>query len=65
MRRLILIAAIVVFQVERGVAGVADDVVEKLRPVAPCAAAIAAAEARRIPLNQIDAGVEEELLNPG
>lgn len=66
MRRLILIAAIAILQMGSGRgAENAVEVIEKLRPVAPCGAAVAAAEARKIPLNKVDAAADGESLNPG
>jgi hypothetical protein len=66
MRRLILIVASILLFVGRG-SGAEDkaEVLEKLRPVEPCAAAIAWADAKKIPLNQMDAVVDGEELNPG
>jgi len=66
MPRLILFAAIAILQigVGRGAEN-SGEVVEKLKPVAPCAAAVAAAEARKIPLNQIDSAVGMLAEKPG
>jgi hypothetical protein len=67
MRRLIVIVAIAALRIGQGLAaeGGVEPVMEKFRPVAPCAAAIAWAQTKKIPLNQIDATVDGEALNPG
>jgi hypothetical protein len=67
MRRLIAIVAIVAFHIGQAFAAEnrAESVLEKLRPVTPCAAAIAWAEAKKIPLNQVDSLVDGDALNPG
>lgn len=66
MRRFILIVATAAVLIGQILA--AEDrggVLEKFRPVAPCGPAIAWAETKKIPLNQIDSTVDGEALNPG
>jgi len=67
MRRFMLSFVIVALQIGRVLA--AEDrtggVLEKLRSVAPCGAAVAWAETKKIPLNQIDSTVDGEAVNPG
>jgi len=65
MHRFILIGVVAVVITRRGF-GAEDksDVLEKLRPVEPYATAIACAQARNIPLNQIDSTADGEV-NPG
>jgi hypothetical protein len=67
MRRFILIVATAAVLIGQVLA--AEDrsgpVLEKFRPVAPCGPAIAWAETKKIPLNQIDSTVDGEALNPG
>ena len=67
MRRFILIVAIAALQIGQGLAaeGGAEALADKFRPVAPCGAAVAWAQTRKIPLNQIDPSVDSEALNPG
>src|SRR5689334_15812444 len=67
MRRLIAIAAIAALHMRHGLAAEdrAESVLEKFRPVTPCAAAIACAQAKKIPLNQVDPLVDGDALNPG
>lgn len=66
MHRALLISASVILFVGHGIgAENKAGAVEKLRPVEPCAAAVAWAQVNRIPVNQIDAAVEGEVLNPG
>jgi len=59
-------AAIGILLIGRGF-GAEDkaNVLEKLRPVRPCAAAVGWAEGAKIPLNHIDSAIDGEALNPG
>jgi hypothetical protein len=67
MRKLILIVAIAVLGIGKGLA--AEDrtggTLEKVRPVAPGGAAVAWAETKKISLNRIDSTVDGDALNPG
>jgi hypothetical protein len=67
MRRLIVIVAIAALYIGNGLAaeGSAEAVLEKFRPVAPCGSAIAWAQTKKIPVEQIDSTVDGEALNPG
>src|SRR5215510_12756968 len=67
MRRLIAIVAISALHVSQVFAAEdrAETVLEKFRSVAPCGAAVAWAETKKIPLNQIDSTVDGEALNAG
>lgn len=66
MRRLIPIAAITILQIGWGL-GAEDksDWTGKFRPTAPCAAAVASAQANKIPVNQIDPTLDGDALNQG
>ncbi len=65
MRRLIVIVAIVALRIGHGLAAEGETVLEKFRPIKPCEPAIAWAQTKKIPLNQIDSTVDGEVLNPG
>jgi hypothetical protein len=67
MRRFIVIVAIAALHVEHGLAADAgaEAVLEKFRPVNPCDSAIAWAQTKKIPLNQIDSTVDGGALMPG
>jgi hypothetical protein len=67
MRRLIVNIAIAAFHVGQVLAAEseAETVLEKFRPVKPCEPAIAWAETRKIPLNQVDSIIGGDALNPG
>src|SRR6266478_8821602 len=67
MRRLIVIVAIAALGIGQGLAaeGGAEAVLDKFRPVKPYESAIAWAQTKKIPLNQIDSMVDGEALNPG
>jgi hypothetical protein len=67
MRRPIAIVAIAALHIGNGLAAEdrAEAVLEKFRPVKPCAAAIAWAQTKKIPLNQVDSIVDGEALTPG
>jgi hypothetical protein len=66
MHRFILIATILILPWARGFgAEEKSDWAGKLMPNAPCATAIAVAQANRIPLNPIDATLDNDALNPG
>jgi hypothetical protein len=67
MRRFMMIFAIAVLQIGQVLAAEdrAEAALEKVRPIAPCGAAIAWAQTKKIPLDQIDSTVDGEALNPG
>lgn len=66
MHRTLLISAGIILFLSHGFgAENKTDVVEKLQPVEPCTAAFAWAHANRLALNQIDAPLEGDVLNPG
>src|SRR5688572_23217685 len=58
---LYLLAAVLL----RGTGMCASNAVARLNPVPPCAALVAAAQASKIPLEQIDAQTETDRLDPG
>jgi hypothetical protein len=66
MRRVILIAATALLDIGWGLcAEDKSDWAAKLKPVTPCATAIASAQANKIALDQIDPTVDGDALNPG
>lgn len=66
MHRLILIIFLAILSIGRAF-GAEDgsEILSKLRPVVPCAAAMASAQSNKIPLSQIDASVDGDALSPG
>lgn len=62
-----LIITVAVLHIAQGLAAEdrAGGVLEKFRSVAPCGPAVTWAQAKKIPMNQIDSAVDGEALNPG